>query len=136
MDAEKIAAFYQQEIQKYPNIHLQFQVRIQYVEKNQTNFNIYLQNQQITTAWVLNTSYANLNGIHTIFGIEAWNLRYELTEMILVQVPDFFQQIGFTLMDGPFFSLMPFGLQNIHSLSAVNLTPHQQTDKNPICLSK
>ena len=31
---------------------------------------------------------------------------------------------GFTVMDGPFFSIMPFGKTGLHSLTAVSFTPH------------
>lgn len=35
------------------------------------------------------------------------------------------KDVGLTVMDGPFFSLMPFGLTGLHSLSAVHFTPHK-----------
>ena len=34
------------------------------------------------------------------------------------------KNVGFTVMDGPFFSIMPFGMTGIHSLTAVAFTPH------------
>ena len=32
--------------------------------------------------------------------------------------------IGITVMDGPFFSIMPFGKTGLHSLTSVTFTPH------------
>ena len=32
---------------------------------------------------------------------------------------------GITVMDGPFFSLMPFGQTGLHSLTSVTFTPHE-----------
>ena len=34
------------------------------------------------------------------------------------------KDIGFTVMDGPFFSIMPFGKTGYHSLTSVTFTPH------------
>ena len=45
--------------------------------------------------------------------------------MILCQVSDKLKDVAITLMDGPFFSLMPFGNSGLHSLSTVTHTPHK-----------
>ncbi len=34
------------------------------------------------------------------------------------------KNFGFTVMDGPFFSIMPFGKTGYHSLTSVTFTPH------------
>ena len=34
------------------------------------------------------------------------------------------EHTGLTVMDGPFFSIMPFGKSGLHSLTAVTFTPH------------
>ena len=34
------------------------------------------------------------------------------------------KKYGFTVMDGPFFSIMPFGKTGLHSLTSVTFTPH------------
>jgi glycine/D-amino acid oxidase-like deaminating enzyme len=52
------------------------------------------------------------------------DLRYEIAELALVQVPEELSRLGITVMDGPFFSLMPFPAEGIHSLSHVRYTPH------------
>ena len=44
--------------------------------------------------------------------------------MALVKVPDILRNIGITIMDGPFFSIMPFPDQDLHTLSHVRYTPH------------
>jgi hypothetical protein len=51
-------------------------------------------------------------------------LKQEITEMVLVSVPPVLQGLGITVMDGPFFSLMPFPPRGSHSLSHVRYTPH------------
>ena len=51
-------------------------------------------------------------------------LKHELAEMALVDVPPVLQDLGITVMDGPFFSCMPFPPRGLHTLSHVRYTPH------------
>ena len=37
---------------------------------------------------------------------------------------DALRDVGLTVMDGPFFSVMPFGKTGFHSLTSVTFTPH------------
>lgn len=82
--------------------------------------------------WLLNATYASANQIlqkvreedrkddnFTPFGI-----KYELCEIILCRASEMLRDTGITVMDGPFFSIMPFGLTGLHSLTAVTFTPH------------
>ena len=47
-----------------------------------------------------------------------------MCEIILCDVNEKLKNYGFTVMDGPFFSIMPFGKTGIHSLTSVTFTPH------------
>lgn len=51
-------------------------------------------------------------------------LKNEATEIALIKVPDRLKKMGVTVMDGPFFSTMPFPDRQLHSLSHVTYTPH------------
>lgn len=51
-------------------------------------------------------------------------IKYELCEIILCRVNERLRDIGITVMDGPFFSIMPFGKTGLHSLTSVTFTPH------------
>jgi hypothetical protein len=73
---------------------------------------------------VLNATYAGINQILNLFGVEPLPLKYELCEVILVTVDDSLKNTGLTLMDGPYFSCMPWGYSGYHSLTAVSYTPH------------
>jgi hypothetical protein len=57
-------------------------------------------------------------------GFEQFNIKYELCEIILCDVNEKLGEYGFTVMDGPFFSIMPFGMTGQHSLTSVTFTPH------------
>lgn len=73
---------------------------------------------------VLNCTYSQINTLHRKSGIPLVALKHELTEMCLVEVPKSLQKFGITMMDGPFFSLIPFPSRGVHSLSHVRYTPH------------
>jgi hypothetical protein len=79
---------------------------------------------KITVPAVINATYASTNSILDKFNLPPIGLKYELCEMILVQPNHFIENAGLTIMDGPFLSLMPFGLTGYHSLSSVMYTPH------------
>lgn len=78
----------------------------------------------IETPFVLNCTYAGTNQIHALAGFEMLPIKYELCEVILCRVPERMRGTGLTVMDGPFFSLMPFGKTGLHSLTTVSHTPH------------
>ena len=65
-----------------------------------------------------------------MFNEKAIKIKYELCEVILCKVSDNLKNIGVTLMDGPFFSLMPFGKTGYHSLTAVHYTPHKTCNED------
>ena len=56
---------------------------------------------------------------------EPFGIKYELCEIILCKVNEALKNIGLTVMDGPFFSIMPFGKTGYHSLTSVTFTPHK-----------
>lgn len=76
------------------------------------------------SAFVLNATYAGTNQILDMVGFDKFGIKYELCEIILCNVNEKLKNIGFTVMDGPFFSIMPFGRTGYHSLTSVTFTPH------------
>lgn len=86
-----------------------------------------LDNEQefmLTTPLVINATYCASNAINALFGVEHIPLMHEISEMVFVNSPQL-QDIGLTIMDGPFASLMPYGLSGLHSLSSVAYTHHK-----------
>lgn len=78
----------------------------------------------ITARYVFNCTYCGLNQLSGDFPGVGADLKQEVTEMALMQVPDVLKDVAVTVMDGPFFSLMPFPDRNLHTLSHVRYTPH------------
>lgn len=74
--------------------------------------------------YVFNCTYSGLNQFKGDFhGVRA-GLKQEITEMALMQMPSSLIDVGITVMDGPFFSTMPFPARGLHTLSHVRYTPH------------
>jgi glycine/D-amino acid oxidase-like deaminating enzyme len=80
--------------------------------------------EAINSKYVFNCTYSGLNQIEGDFPGTQTAIKHEITEMALIKVPPVLENIGVTVMDGPFFSLMPFPARQLHTLSHVRYTPH------------
>ena len=124
-DAKILKEYFLDEIKKYSNIDIFYNSYIDKVEKRKNDYILSLNNKEkIITSFVLNTTYASINQIHDLFGFEPIKIKYELCEIILCKINDDLKKVGITVMDGPFFSIMPFGKTGLHSLTSVTFTPH------------
>lgn len=73
---------------------------------------------------VFNCTYSDINQVIKNSHAELIPLKHELTEIALIKMPDELKNVGITIMDGPFFSFMPFPPRGLHSFSHVRYTPH------------
>ena len=81
--------------------------------------------ESVETGFLLNATYASVNEIISkVCPAEMFKIKYELCEIILCEAGEKLKDIGITVMDGPFFSIMPFGKTGLHSLTSVTFTPH------------
>ena len=85
----------------------------------------------IDTEGVVLATYAGTNAVRRSLGLKPLPLTFELAEVILGQVTAELQDYGFTVMDGPFWSLMPFGHTGRVSLTGVGLTPLRRARDEP-----
>lgn len=67
-----------------------------------------------------NCTYSNINFLSSTHA----EIKHEIAEMALIELPDHLKGFGITIMDGPFFSIMPFPARSLHSFSHVEYTPH------------
>jgi len=101
--------------------------KIKTVEKNNSSYLLSLSdNTKYSAPLVVNATYAGLNNIIEKFDQELFKLKYELCEMIFCKVSKPLQNIGITVMDGDYFSVIPFGKEKFHSLTSVQHTPHKE----------
>lgn len=78
----------------------------------------------VACRYAFNCTYSGLNQIGSDGEGTGALLKHEIAELALMQVPPVLAGLGITVMDGPFFSLMPFPPRGMHSLSHVRYTPH------------
>jgi glycine/D-amino acid oxidase-like deaminating enzyme len=74
--------------------------------------------------YLFNCTYSGLNQFKGDFSGIQTELKHEITEMALMQPPPALRGLGITVMDGPFFSIMPFPARGLYTLSHVRYTPH------------
>ena len=84
--------------------------------------------QRLSCRYLFNCTYSGSNHFNGDFPGLDTDLRHEITEMALMQMPPALEGLGVTVMDGPFFSMMPFPSRDLHTLSHVRFTPHVQWD--------
>lgn len=124
-DARILRDYFLKEINKYPNVEIHYNIRLEDIRENDGFYEIILINGQMyKTQYLLNCTYASTNQIINKLGYEPFKIKYELCEIILCKVSEQLKDIGITVMDGPFFSIMPFGKTGYHSLTSVTFTPH------------
>jgi len=100
-------------------------VNIKKVERENSIYNITLDTGfNLSAPFIINASYAGINEVIDKFGQDFFDLKYELCEMVFCEVSREFKNLGITVMDGDFFSIMPFGGSNFHVLTSVGHTPH------------
>lgn len=106
-------------------VNIKYGVNITGIDKLQDAYEIHTEDgESYKSGFVLNATYAGTNQILDMVGFEKFGIKYELCEIILCNVNDRLKSIGLTVMDGPFFSIMPFGKTDLHSLTSVTFTPH------------
>ncbi len=124
-DAQILKKYFMEKLVELPNVKIQYGARIQSFENNGSEYVIELADgTKVKSTFVLNATYASVNQIQNMLGFEHFKIKYELCEIILCNVNNILKNTGLTVMDGPFFSIMPFGKTGYHSLTAVTFTPH------------
>ncbi len=109
----------------YKNAELRFSSAVTAIEKHERVFRVFAGDVSFETPYLLNAAYASINQILSLLSLPPFAIKYELCEIILCEVSDELRDVGLTVMDGPFFSIMPFGKTGLHSLTSVTFTPHE-----------
>ena len=79
--------------------------------------------ESLTARTVFNAGYAQINTLLMRSGLEAYPLKHQFTEIALIEPPPDIDGLAVTVMDGPFFSVMPFPAESAYSLTHVQYTP-------------
>lgn len=78
----------------------------------------------ILTSRVYNVTYSQTNKLLISAGLPLVKLKHEIAEIALIRPPRELLGYGITVMDGPFFSTMPYPSEGLYSLTHVRYTPH------------
>ena len=133
-DAMLLKGYYMGEIGEIPSVRLLLGQKIANIYREQDTYICRLDSgKEYEAPYLLNATYAGINQIVEMLGFDEFQIKYELCEIILCEVNDKLLNYGITVMDGPFFSIMPFGKTGLHSLTSVTFTPHEQChDRHPV----
>ncbi|MBC7489314.1 MAG: FAD-dependent oxidoreductase [Glaciimonas sp.] len=128
-DATKLASWAERELNE-SGVQVCLETRVTAISNGQDKtLRVVLQpkhgnDELIICRYVFNCTYSGLNQFAGDFPGTRTGLKQEVTEMALMQAPPELQGLGITVMDGPFFSMMPFPARGLHTLSHVRYTPH------------
>ena len=132
-----IAQYYRSKILSNTDIQVAFQTQIKSAQivSNQWLLSYQHTDQhqptEITADQVINATYAGSNTINQLFGVPGIKLMHEISEMAFVSSPGL-PDLGLTVMDGQFGSIMPYGHSGLWSLSSVAYTHHKVSyDEQP-----
>jgi glycine/D-amino acid oxidase-like deaminating enzyme len=105
-------------------VEVRLNTPVRSVERGPAGVRVETAGGPIDAAQVFCCTYSMTNAPGAAGGLPRVPLKHELTEMALVEVPPELRHLGVTVMDGPFFSVMPFPARGLHTLSHVRYTPH------------
>lgn len=85
---------------------------------------------EVSAGYAFNITYSQINAVLAKAGLPPARLKHEIAELALIAPPPELERIGVTVMDGPFFSAMPYPSEGLYSLTHVRYTPHDSWADN------
>lgn len=124
-DAQILKRWFLEQLAVLPNVAVLYSHKPTAIEKVGSAWRVQAGDITAEAPYLLNATYAGVNDVHAMLGLPPFGIKYEKCEIILCTVDKSLKNTGITVMDGPFFSLMPFGRTGLHSLTSVTFTPHE-----------
>ncbi len=130
-----IGEFYKEKIKDEQNVDIFNFHKIKEAEKDTGNWKVTLENlenqtfKQLSVSAVINATYSGSNAVNRQFGVNDIQLMHEISEIAFITSPQV-GNIGLTVMDGQFGSIMPYGKSGLLSLSSVAYTHHKVSYDN------
>jgi len=127
-DSSKLASWAEGELGAC-GVEVRLKARVTAISKGDKSLRVVVREKdgseaEIISRYIFNCTYSGLNQFVGDFPGTSTHLKQEITEMALMQAPPALNNLGITVMDGPFFSMMPFPARGLHTLSHVRYTPH------------
>jgi hypothetical protein len=85
---------------------------------------------EVSARFAFNITYSQINAVLAKVGLPPARLKHEIAELALIEPPRELEGLGVTVMDGPFFSAMPYPAEGLYSLTHVRYTPHDSWADN------
>lgn len=128
IDTEKLSNYYEKKLKDRTNIDVYYNSDCKSVDVKENVVVLYNQTGKeefiVKASNLFNISYVGTNNILEQSDYQQLNLKAEIAEICLVEVPESMKDIGVTVMDGSFFSCIPFPSHSCHSFTHVKYTPH------------
>ena len=130
-----IGEFYKKKIREEANIEVLFFHKIKKVEKGGGEWQVLLEDLEngelktINATAAINATYSGSNAVNRQFGLADIQLMHEISEIAFITSPQL-KDIGLTVMDGQFGSIMPYGKSGLLSMSSVAYTHHKVSYDN------
>lgn len=110
-------------------ISLMLNTKVVAISNSGHDYEIEIENEcsikkKIRSSFIFNCTYSGLNQISGDIIGPTKGLKHEIVELAFFKSPKDLSGVGITIMDGPFFSILPTEKRNILSLSHVRYTPH------------
>jgi hypothetical protein len=121
------------ELSHYKNVEIRTSSKVTKIERSHSKFYVSVNGDEpcFVGHGMVFATYAQTNTLRMMASLNCLPLQYELAQILVGKVSSEYQELGFTVMDGPFWSLMPFGKRGLHSLTTVGLTPRLQNKFTP-----
>lgn len=123
-DASRIRTILTKKLSQMSNVTLMTSSPMTGLTRNGRTFHIqYETNGEVRTlesGAIVNATYGGLNHINRLAGVKLHNYQYELCEMLVARTP--WRGTGWSIIDGPFFGVMPFGFSKDYLLYDVELS--------------
>ncbi|MEQ1746883.1 MAG: FAD-dependent oxidoreductase [Saprospiraceae bacterium] len=145
-DPVLLREYYRNRVETHPNISVYKNTRIKKTSSDSNDWHLEIapHHSSLIAPKVINATYAATNAVNRLFGVRDLDLTHEISEIAFI-ASEQFREMGLTVMDGPFGSIMPYGLSGLLSLSSVAYTHHkisydnlprfdcQQPESDPRC---
>lgn len=106
-------------------VELTFEAKVAKLEPTEDGVAVTLAGGRVVrAAEVFNMTYSQINSVLKASGLAPLPLKHELVEIALVDPPPPLDGLAVTVMDGAFFSCMPYPAAGAYSLTHVRYTPH------------
>lgn len=127
-DPVLLRQYYTSRVEKEQNIQLFKGIRLIKAEPDGQDWRLSIGFEKdtlhLSAPTAINATYAAIDAVNQLFGVPELALTHEISEIAFVNAPAF-RDKGLTVMDGPFGSVMPYGLSGLLSLTSVAYTHHK-----------